>query len=956
MMPDRWQQISQLYHAALARDGDDRAAFLAEACHEDEPLRRELESLLAQPASAQAFLDAPALACAAQIVSDVGASALVGRRLGAYQVQAHLGAGGMGEVYRARDTKLGRDVAIKILPHVFTSDPERLARFEREARMLAALNHPNIGAIYGLEDVDGIRALVLELVDGETLADRIARGPLPLKDALPMARQIAEALDAAHDKGIVHRDLKPRNVALTRDGTVKVLDFGLAKATVRDGAAGDGSHAPTMTIGGTREGMVLGTAAYMSPEQARGQAVDKRTDIWAFGCVLYEMLTGRAVFPGETISDTIAAILEREPEWGALPAHTPAGIRQLLRRCLDKDPKRRLHDIADARIEIDDARSAPHVEGRVTPAAAGSRQRIVWLAALGFVALIAAVWAVWASRLALPAAEMRVEITTPPTKDLVSLAISPDGQKIVFVATSEARSRLWLRSLNAVSAQPLVGTDGASLPFWSPDSRSVGFFADGKLKRIDIDGGSARVLANAIFGRGGAWNRDGTIIFAPNPASPIFQVLATGGEPAAVTRVEAPPQVGHGLPQFLPDGRHFLYYVQGTPDASGVYVGELGGSETKRLLDADAAAVYAPPGQLLFVRRGTLFAQGFDPVRLALTGNPFPVAEQVAVDILNLAALSASSTGPIVYRTGSAGGQRQLAWFDRSGKELGKVGDPDGNLAFGSTSLSPDGRRVAISRSGGNFDIWLLEMGRGVLNRFTTDAADEIAPIWSPDGTHIVFSSSRKGRGMNLYRKAATGVGSEELILDAGWPMFATDWSPDGRFLLYFSSDPNTGFDIWTLPMDGDRKPFPIVRTKSGEANAQFSPNGKWIAYESNESGRYEIYVQAFSGAGPQAGGKVLISTNGGVQARWGRDGNTLFYIALDDRLITVPIRFASNGQGVEPSTPVPLFATRVGSQAFSGTGYSISPDGQRFLMNVELEGPAASPITVLLNWAGRNK
>ena len=431
---------------------------------------------------------------------------------------------------------------------------------------------------------------------------------------------------------------------------------------------------------------------------------------------------------------------------------------------------------------------------------------------------------------------MRVEITTPPTTDPVSLAISPDGQKIVFVATSEARSRLWLRSLNSASARPLEGTDAASLPFWSPDSRSVGFFADGKLKRIDIDGGSATVLANAPYGRGGAWNRDGAVLFVPNPGSPILKIPAAGGETVAVTTIGAPQQQ-HQSPQFLPDGRHFLYYVLGSPEA-GVYVGQLGGSETKRILPADAAAVYAPSGHLLFVRRGTLFAQDFDPVRLALGGNPFPVAERVAVQDWS-AALSASGTGPIVFRTGATEPQRQLAWFDLSGKEIGTVGDPDSDLA--SPSLSPDGRRVVvIKRVNGNFDLYLLETERTGLNRFTVDAADDIFPVWSPDGARIVFSSTRKG-GLDLYVKSASGTGNEELLLATPQVKAASSWSPDGRFLLYLSADPKTGFDIWTLPMDGDRKPFPIIQTKSNERLAQFSPDGKWIAYESDESGRYEI-------------------------------------------------------------------------------------------------------------------
>src|SRR6266568_3217942 len=871
-----------------------------------------------------------------------------GTKLGTYEIVGPLGAGGMGEVYRARDSKLKREVAIKVLPLAFSRDAERVARFQREAEVLASLNHPHIAAIHDFAEFGELRCLVLELVEGETLADRVVRGPIPMNESLAIAKQIAEALEAAHEKGIIHRDLKPANIKLTHDGNVKVLDFGLAKVRDLQSADANLSNSPTLMSAST-PGIIMGTAGYMSPEQAKGKEIDRTSDVWAFGCVLFEMLTGDAVFEGETVGEILAGVFKTEPDWRRLPAATPESIRRLLRRCLEKDRTLRLHDMADARIEIHEAQSGPHVGGKVVTIASRRRERLVWISAMALVTLFAAGLGVWIFRPVPAAPEMRLEITTPPTTDPGSLAISPDGQTIVFVATSEGRSVLWLRSLGSVSARPLAGTDYASLPFWSPDSRSVGFFVDGKLKRIDIDGGSAQVLANAPLGRGGAWESKGTILFSPNPGSPILQVSATGGEPAVVTRVEAPQQVGHGFPQFLPDGRHFLYSVTGNAEARGVYTGQLGGSETKRLLDADAA-VYTPSGQLLFVRQGTLFAQDFDPIRLELSGNPFPVAEQVLVQALS-AAHSASGARPIVYRTDTMGrGQQQFIWFDRSGAEIGKVGSPF--FVGGGMSLSPDGRRVALSGTvNGNVDVWFLETARGVFNRFTLDAADEIFPIWSPDGAQIVFSSNQKGGVQNLYRKSATGAGNEEPILETAQPTFATDWSPDGRFLLYFSADPMTGFDIWTLPLDGDRKPFPIVQTNLSERLAQFSPDGKWIAYESNESGRYEIYIRPFA----SAGGKLSISTNGCAQVRWRRDGKELFYIALDNRLMAVPIRFASNGQAVEPGAPVPLFATRVGGalQAFPRNQYMVSPDGQRFLMNTVTE-EAASPISVILNWKPR--
>jgi Tol biopolymer transport system component len=949
MTPAGWGQVKSIVLEALERAPDGRAAFVAEACRDDDDLRAEVNSLLKAHEKAGTFIDAPlSPEAAGRIVSALEQSAHKlqrGDRFGPYEVVDALGAGGMGEVYRARDTKLNRGVALKVLPERFALDPDRSARFTREAHLLATLNHPNIAAIYGLDESNGAQALVLELIEGPTLADRIALGPIPVDEALTIARQIADAVEAAHEKGIIHRDLKPANIKITHSGVVKVLDFGLAK--VWDGAQSDLSASPRLTAEAIGERTILGTPAYMSPEQARGKVVDKRTDIWAFGCVLYEMLTGRAPFPGETLSDTMAAILEREPPWSALPAATPAGIRQLLKRCLEKEPKRRLCDVGDARLEIDEAPSQPPMDSNVV-SALRQRARLAWTA-LALVMVAVAVAVVWAFRPVPQVPEMRLEITTPSTTDPVSLALSPDGQKIVFVATSEGRSRLWVRLLDAVSPRPLVGTDNASFPFWSPDSRSVGFFADGNLKRIDLDGGgSIQVLASASTGRGGEWNRDGTIIFSPRTSSPIFRVSATGGEPVPLTRLD-PPQGAHRFPKFLPDGRHFLYYVTGGPETNGVYIGQLDGSETRRLFDADAGAVYASSGQLLFARQGRLFAQDFDPVRLALTGNPYLMGEQVevAVNYNGMAAVSASA-GHIVYRTGSASGLRQFLWLDRTGKEVGKIGEPDAAGPL-NPSLSPAGHSVALQRTlNGNTDIWLLEAGRGVLNRLTSDAAIDFFPLWSSNGSHIVFSSNRKG-AVDLYQKSATETGSEELLVSSRQNKVAMDSSPDGRFLLYRSLDEKTGYDLWTLPLDGDRKPFPIAQTKFEEREGQFSPDGKWIAYQSNESGPFDIYVQPF----PGPGGKSQISTNGGGQVRWRRDGKEIYYIAPDGRLMAVPIRLASDGPVVEIGVPVPLFATRVGEavQDVYRQQYMVSPDGQRFLINIAMEKANASPITIILNW-----
>ena len=865
----------------------------------------------------------------------------------------------MGQVYRATDTKLKRQVAIKILPPSLAADADRLARFQREAEVLASLNHPNIAAIYGLEESGGMTALVMELVEGDDLSQRIARGAIPLDEALPIAKQIAEALEAAHEQGIVHRDLKPANIKVRADGTVKVLDFGLAKAMEPTGAMSPGlSMSPTLSLQATQAGMILGTAGYMSPEQAKGRAVDKRSDVWAFGAVLFEMLTGQRAFGGDDVSEVLSRVLQREPAWAALHSEVPLRVQQVLRICLQKDVKQRAHDIADIRLALEGAfeTAASQTVAPTTSSAKGGR--LVWMAAFG-VALLAAV------ALAVPTVrhlreapppvppEMRLEITTPATTDPVSLAISPDGQQIVFVATEEGRSRLSVRSLDAVSARPLTGTEGASWPFWSPDGRSVGFFADGKLKRIDVDGGQLQSLTDAPAGRGASWNRDGTIIFTPDQtSSPIFRIPAAGGAPSPLTRPESPKQTSHRFPQFLPDGRHFLYYVQGVPESRGIYIGDLQGSQTRRLLDANSAAVYAAPGRLLFVRQGTLFAQEFDLPRLELIGNASPVAERIALNTgaLGSAAVSASTAGPFVYRTGSAGGLRQFVWLDRSGKDIGKAGD---RLSATSVDLSPDGRRVAQTQQvNQSVDVWLLELGRGVLSRFTFDPAIDAYPIWSPDGSHILFASSRKGP-FDLYQKPAIGAGTEELVLATARDKSPTDWSPDGRLLLYRSVDPKTGYDLWALPMNGDGKPFPVVQTNFDERDAQFSPDGKWIAYQSNESGRFEIYIQPF----PGPGSKLQVSTNGGAQVRWGPNGKELFYIALDARLMAVPIRLASNPQTAEPGSPAPLFATRVGG-ALQGTimqQYDVSSDGQRFLINTITE-EAASPITVILNWKPRAK
>jgi serine/threonine protein kinase/Tol biopolymer transport system component len=987
MTVGRWPAVERLYHEALTRPEESRAAFLADVCGDDSELRSEVESLLAQEAGAVGFLSTPAV-----IGGAVAGTSLVGQQLGPYVVQTLLGSGGMGEVYRARDTTLGRDVAIKVLPSQWLADSERLARFEREARVLATLNHPHIGAIYGTEAVDGGRALVLELVEGPTLQESLVRPgrskgrPLPgpdgegvrteigsgrssdrprgralsLREALTVSRQIADALEAAHEKGIVHRDLKPANIKITPEGVVKVLDFGLAKlgaggageargAGEAGGAGGDVAqgfspadltNSPTFTRG-TKEGVILGTAAYMSPEQARGQVVDKRTDIWAFGCVLYEMLTGTAPFGGATVTDTLAAIIEREPDWRALPETTPATIRRLLRRCLEKDPKRRLHDIADARIEVDDAVVAPTGEG----AGAGQRStpRRAWLT----VTLLTAAVAILAAAIAAlrrPQApsqagpERRFEIVIPPTIGPWPV-ISPDGEKLVYLATSEGEPKLWLHSLVSGSARLLAGTGSALYPFWSPDSRAVAFLVPDsqsrtpgqlQLKRIDIGSGAIETLTTAQGGSAGSWNNEGVILFQSGFRGPIARIAATGGQPSPVT---SEALIIPSSPSFLPDGRRFLFEVKNNdPNSRGIYIGSLDGSEPRRLLDAENFAYHPPSGQLLFVRRGILFAQPLDADRLQPVGTPYQVADRVGGRV------SISDDGSIAYRVGRGFGTRQFAWFDRSGRRLANVGEPfDGGF---SPSMSPDGRRVAMYRRiEGDWDIWLLSVERGVVSRFTLDAGDQVNPIWSPDGRRIVYLWRSTGASQ-LYQKPADAAGNEEPLLVTDQDKSPSDWSPDGRFVLYQNTDPKTGEDLWALPLEGDRKPFPVVQTTFQEQDGQFSPDGRWLAYQSNQSGRVEIYVQRF----PEPDAPTQVSLSGGSQVRWRRDGRELFYVAPDNKLMAVPVRASREGQ-IDFGTPVALFSTG------SGTTYIVSPDGQRILLNVVQAGETPVSIAIILNW-----
>ena len=888
----------------------------------------------------------------------------VGERLGSYQILALIGAGGMGEVYRARDTKLDRDVAIKVLPAALANNPERMARFQREAKVLAALNHPNIAAIYGLED----HAIVMELVDGPTLADRLQAGRLELNEALGIASAISDALEAAHDKGIVHRDLKPANVKAPPDGTVKVLDFGLAtaiQATARDSS--DMMNSPTLTMGATEVGMILGTAAYMSPEQAAGKQVDRRADIWSFGVVLWEMLTGKRLFDGgETVSHTLADVLRAQIDLERLPAATPGPIRELVKRCLDRNVKTRLRDIGEARVVIQQWLSNPE------PLAAKPelmRQNLVrWIgrASVSVLILTSAALAFVHFREKAPVpAVMRFQIPAPEKASFAPTApsISPDGKKLAFVAFDAGGHRqLWIRSLDTLEARAVPGTDDvAGYLIWSPDSRSIAFTVPPpvlKLKRIEVAGGPAQTLCDISNPAFGAWNRDGTIIFRFRTG--LIRVSQAGGACMPLTALDAKRgELRQTTPSFLPDGKHFVYLrVFPKVEDTGIYIGSLDlkpeQQSSQRLSAAASGAIYAAssdssPGYLLFLREGTLMAQRFDPDRQASTGEAIAVAEQVGTaGDLDGGLFSVSDTGVLAYRSGLFAGNSRLAWYDRSGKPLSTT--ETGN--YNSLALSPDGLRVAVERNdarttGGNWNIWVHEFVRQTETELTFDPTREGTPVWSGDA-HVIYRSERDGNS-NLYQKAASGAGDEEVLLKSSDTKYPLDVSRDGRYLLYDKNDVKSGEDLWVLPLQGERRPRLVLSTQFQETTARFSPDGRFIAYTSNSTGRNEVYVMPFSPDRKETG-LWTVSKDGGTQPLWSRDGKELFFISGDSKVMAVPV---TTGPTFKAGNAVALFTANI-----LGTGtvarlrrWDIAPDGKRFI-TISVAGESASaPITVVSNW-----
>jgi serine/threonine protein kinase/Tol biopolymer transport system component len=880
-----------------------------------------------------------------------------GTKLGTYEIAAAIGAGGMGEVYQAHDTKLGRDVAIKVLPEAFAHDPERLSRFQREAKMLASLNHPNIAAIYGLEEDAGRNYLVMELVPGETLRERSAReGALPLEEALGIAKQMAEALEAAHEKSIIHRDLKPANVKVTPEGKVKVLDFGLAKAFAGEAVDEEIDNSPTLSRAATLQGVILGTAAYMSPEQARGKTVDKRTDLWAFGCVLYELLTGQQAFPGETTTEILAAVLKSEPHWQALPAATPQKISDLLRRCLQKDLNKRARDAGDLRIEIEEALAAPAGVGtpNIAPAtgirALGRRALILSVGALLLVAAIASL-ATWNLKPSpSPQAVTRTVINLPPGQQLAGLesgpavALSPDGTHLAYVARQGGTQQLYLRAMDSLEARPIPGTVGAVNPFFSPDGQWLGFFAGQKLKKVSVNGGAALTLANASYPGGASWGNQGMIAFAPANVSVLQQVSDAGGVSQPLTRFEK-ADVSHRWPEFLPDGKAVLFAAgnNGTDFTNAqVAVQAVGSGERRNLVQRGTNPNYAPSGHLVYAQGGILMAVPFDPQRLTATGAAVPVAEDVLQSTFSgVSQYSFSATGSLVYVSGGVqSAQNKLVWVSRNGAEQ-PLAAPAHAYLF--PRLSPEGRRVAVGIAEQDTQTWLYDLSRETLTRFTFVGSANQNANWTPDGKRLAFNSNKEGP-QNPFWQLADGSGGLERLITSEYANVPMSWSPDGQLLAFLEVNPTTGLDIWVLRLS-DRKAQPFLRTPFNESAPRFSPDGRWLAYISDESGRFEIYVQPY----PGPGGKWQISTEGGTEPMWNPSGRELFYRS-GNKMMAVDI---STQPSFAAGKPRVLFEGPYSPTPLTTPNYDVSPDGQRFLMLKPTEqGEAArTQINVVLNW-----
>ena len=868
-----------------------------------------------------------------------------GTKLGPFEIVGPLGIGGMGEVYRARDTRLGRDVAIKILPKEMSADPARRQRFEREAKTISGLNHPNICTLHDVGSQDGLDYLVMECVEGDTLAKRLEKGPVVLEQVLKYGAQIADALDIAHRAGIVHRDLKPGNVMLTSGGA-KLLDFGLAKpAALMSGATTTAVVAVQSPV--TQEGTIVGTFQYMSPEQVEGKELDGRSDIFSLGAVLYEMLTGQRAFLGKSQLSVASAILEKEPvPISTIKPMTPPALDHAIRRCLAKEPEERwqtARDLAQELKWIGESGSQVDLQNRKL---LGRRlpQRLVWTIAGALGLTVAAVTTIQfrAPKPSLPV--LSLSVGAPEGTDLsVSggdgmLALSPDGRYLAFVAETNGQRWLWLRDLVSGEVKLQSNTLNVTYPFWAPDSRFIGFFADDKLKKIAVPSGSVTTVSEECTDRGAAWNKDGTMLFTPSTISPLWRVSADGGKPERVTETHG--LESHRWPMFLPDAKHFLYseYNQ------GVVATELGSKETKVVLPRSGSVVYVS-GYLLFVREGTLYAQRFDPDKLEFSEEIFPLATGLRdIRARNYLPFSASQTGLLAYRT--SGVRAQLTWFDRSGHKLSTAGPPE---FFTEMDLSPDESHIAADRGllEGSSEIWTVDLLHDSLSRFSYGFYD-VAPAWSPDGRFLAYACQSKTNEYNICKKDSAGTGAEVKLLSIGKQAYPDDWSRDGRFLLYEQPGEATSSSLWVLPMTGDARPITYLNSSYYLAHARFSPDGRWVTYASNETGRVEVYVQSF----PAGHGKWQISSHGGDQPSWRWDGKELYYISADRSLVAVPVE---NGDAFKAGTPANLFAAHVGSNGIQDdrNQYVASHDGRRFLINTVDERAGQAPITVVVNWMG---
>jgi eukaryotic-like serine/threonine-protein kinase len=871
-----------------------------------------------------------------------------GAKLGPYEIQSPLGAGGMGEVYRARDTRLERTVALKILPAQFSSDPVRKQRFEREAKTISSLNHPHICVLYDVGHQDGMDYLVMECVEGETLAKRLEKAPLPLDQVLKYGAQIADGLDKAHRSGVVHRDLKPGNIMLTPTGA-KLLDFGLAKPAATPVSAATLTAVQAAPV--TEEGTIVGTFQYMSPEQVQGKEVDGRSDIFSLGAVLYEMVTGKRAFEGKSQLSVASAILEKEPEpISAAKPMTPPALDHAVKKCLAKLPDERWQSACDLASElkwISETGSQAEVAGRV-PAGRSSRERAAWLLAAALSMLLIGGGTAWwqASKRRPP--PMYFHTSVPFAAN--DLALSPDGRTLAMVAysTQANNNMLWTYEVGGRRTSSLGGTQGTSYPFWSPDGKFIGFFADGKLKKVDVSGGQIQVLCDAPNGRGGTWNRDGVIVFTPDSLGVgLFRVSSSGGSPVEITKLDTSRfEESHRWPVFLPDGKHFLYLAanfSGQLENNAIFLNSLESKERRLLVSASANAAYAEPGYLLYLQDKTLVAQPLDSRRYVLSGEPRTLSDEVLYFAqVDRAVFSASSGEVLVTQTGKGASLSQLTWFDRSGKSAGTVGMPG---TSNNVRLSPDGRRVAADQTdpdGRRTDIWIHEPAREATTRLTFDPSYHSAAIWSPDGKQIVFGSNRR-LGIPLYLKNANGSGSEEEVanLGAGAQVHPWDWSRDGKYILVRKNN-----ELWYLTWP-ERITKPLLQTKWTVRNAQFSPDGRWVAYASNETGSMEIYVSPF----PNASGKWQVSSGGGQEPKWRQDGKELFYISAEGKMMAVAVK---TGASFEASSPVVLFQThrRQPVSAQDVFSYDASGDGQRFLINTKVDEANAAPLSVLLNWA----